>query len=860
MRYYLTFLLFLLQITVLFSQFTDDFTDGNFTAAPPWAGNTADFTVTSGELQLNAPAVSAKKYLSTSSQAINAASWEFKVRMTFGTSSSNFTKVYLVSNTTNLSGSLNGYYVMIGGTDDEVSLYKQSGTTTNEIIDGRNSVVGGSTVDVKIRVTRSSSGFWEVFSDTSSTSTFISEGTATDITHSQSLFFGVECNFTSTRSTRFYFDDFLVTGTAAVDTIKPELDSINVISSTQLELVFSEPVDAITSQNSVNYSVNNGLGNPSSAMQNSIDLRRVNLTFTTSFSLGLTNTLAINNVEDIAGNIINTTNKNFIYFIPATPAFREVVINEIFADPSPMLGLPGGEYVEIHNPTNKFFDLNSWQITDGSSTSTLPSYTLAPDSFVILYSASTSGDFSPYSNKLSLSSFPGLNNSGETITLLDDFGNTIDEVEYNTAMYQDLVKDDGGYSLEQINPIANCYNPSNWIASNNTNGGTPGTINSTYDTTPDYANPNILSSIASSNTTIQLQFDKSIDTATFIQDALMSDGRTIISYTPLNSFNTILEITISPALDTGKVYLILFDSLTDCEGNFSNTSSEIILPHQNKPGIIIINEILFNPFTGDEDFVELYNNSELYIDLKDWKLGNDDNGTVGNLKSINDHYILKPNEYVVITKDYQLITNRYPTHSTTNYIELESLPTYSNEEGTVYLLIPFGEESDKFIYHEDMHFALLRDVEGISIERLNFHKPTQSNDNWHSAAEEVGFATPGVENSQYTPEVKTEKVIAVSPEVFSPDNDGFEDVLTISYSMAEVGFVGNITLYDANGRKIKTLIQNTLLAKKGSFTWDGTTDENLKARIGRYIILFEYFDLEGNVNIEKIGCVVGHKL
>ena len=103
MRYYLTLLLFLSQASVLFSQFTDNFTDGNFTAAPAWTGNSIDFTVTSGELQLNAPSVTSTKYLSTSSQAINSAQWEFKTRMTFGTSSSNFAKIYLVSNTSNLS-------------------------------------------------------------------------------------------------------------------------------------------------------------------------------------------------------------------------------------------------------------------------------------------------------------------------------------------------------------------------------------------------------------------------------------------------------------------------------------------------------------------------------------------------------------------------------------------------------------------------------------------------------------------------------------------------------------------------------------------------------------------------------------
>ena len=52
-----------------------------------------------------------------------------------------------------------------------------------------------------------------------------------------------------------------------------------------------------------------------------------------------------------------------------------------------------------------------------------------PDSFVILHASSTFGDFSGYNNKLGLTSFPGLNNTGETLTLQDNLGATIDIVE-----------------------------------------------------------------------------------------------------------------------------------------------------------------------------------------------------------------------------------------------------------------------------------------------------------------------------------------------------------------------------------------------------------------------------------------------
>lgn len=861
MRYYLTFLLFLTHIFHSLGQFTDDFTDGNFTALPSWIGNTADFSVTAGELQLTAPGVTGTKYLCTNSQAIDNAIWEFKIRMTFATSSSNFSKVYLVSNSSNLSSSLNGYYVMIGGTNDEVSLYNQTGSSITKIIDGRNSTVGGSTVDVVVRVSRSSSGLWEVFTDTSSfASTFISEGTVTDNTHTQSLFFGVECNYTSTRSNLFYFDDFGVTGTAAMDITKPTLDSANTISNTQLELVFSEPLDPTTSQIITNYSGNNGLGNPISAVQNLTNFGRITLTFSSPFTLGMINTITVNNATDIAGNTINSTTKNFVYFIPSTPNFRGVVINEIVADPSPVIGLPDAEFIELYNPTMNYFDLTNWQVTDGSSTSTIIPFTLAPNSYVILCAASSLGDFTSYPNTLGLSSFPSLNNTGETLTLLDNNGNVIDAVEYDISLYGDPTKEEGGFSLEQINPKSNCYNSSNWIGANNLNGGTPGIINSVWDTTPNTELPRVIKCIATSNSTIEITFDKSIDTALFSSTSTLSDSRTLSSYSSLNDFGTKLELTILPVLDTGKIYELQIDSLVDCEGNLTQSKVEFVLAHKNKIGAVIINEILFDPYAGDEDFVELYNNSDLYFDLKDWQLGNDDNGVAGNLKPIAENYILSPHSYVVITKNYELIKDRYPVHSLYNYIKLETLPTYSNEQGTVYILLPMGSESDKFDYSEAFHFDLLRNKEGVSLERLDFDRATQDESNWHSAAEEVGFATPGLQNSQFTPQVKTEKKLSVSPEIFSPDNDGFEDILTLSYHLPQTGFVGNVTIYDATGRQTKVLVQNKLLAQRGSFTWDGTTDNNQKARIGRYIVLFEYYDLDGNVNIEKTTCVVGHKL
>jgi hypothetical protein len=154
----------------------------------------------------------------------------------------------------------------------------------------------------------------------------------------------------------------------------------------------------------------------------------------------------------------------------------------------------------------------------------------------------------------------------------------------------------------------------------------------------------------------------------------------------------------------------------------------------------------------------------------------------------------------------------------------------------------------------------LNDVNGISLERLDFSRPTDDPTNWHSAAEGVGFATPGYKNSQFNPAEAAAANIEITPEVFSPDNDGIDDVLKISYKFDTPGYVANITIFDPRGRIERKLAQNELLGVEGTFSWDGINEQRQKSRIGIYVIYFEVFNLDGDVLKFKKTCVVASKL
>ena len=171
------------------------------------------------------------------------------------------------------------------------------------------------------------------------------------------------------------------------------------------------------------------------------------------------------------------------------------------------------------------------------------------------------------------------------------------------------------------------------------------------------------------------------------------------------------------------------------------------------------------------------------------------------------------------------------------------MPSYNNDKGTVYLTSD-GVVIDAVPYADNWHFELLNDDEGKSLEPMDPNGESAHSNNWHTAAEAIGFGTPGGENSQYRPALDNGE-FSYTSETVSPDNDGFEDVLQVNYKMMAPGFVGRFAVYDDRGRKIALVMESELLGVEGFFVWDGITDSGTKAAIGTYVGVFEAFHIDG---------------
>jgi hypothetical protein len=213
----------------------------------------------------------------------------------------------------------------------------------------------------------------------------------------------------------------------------------------------------------------------------------------------------------------------------------------------------------------------------------------------------------------------------------------------------------------------------------------------------------------------------------------------------------------------------------------------------------------------------------------------------------------------LLTNDIAQVKPFYRIENDKNFIELSQMPSLDDHTSTIVLLNDTMEMIDKFSYSEKMHLVSLKNVEGISLERVNMDKPSYFPGNWHSAAETAGYGTPGYQNSQFLPDTATSQAISIIDDLFSPDNDGYKDILQVSYQFDKPGCRVQVYIFDAIGRLVRRLLNNELLGTQGSFTWDGTNDAGAMCMVGMYVIFVRTVFDDGTVKEYKKSCVLAVK-
>lgn len=549
--------------------------------------------------------------------------------------------------------------------------------------------------------------------------------------------------------------------------------------------------------------------------------------------------------------------------VPAPPQaivqWKDVIFTEIFPNPSHSVGLPQQEFIEILNRKTTDLNLDNWTLTDGASTLKFAPLIIAGGHYAII--ALSPADFLNYGDAAGGAGFPSLNNSDDKLVLRDATGSPVDSVHYFDEWYRDDIKREGGWSLEIVDPENLCEESNNWIASNDPEGGTPGRINSVNASNPDITGPIILSVIPATDTTVVITFNEnlSLDLPPVDNITITPENRVFkVSFSAVSLKKIIL--TLTNKIEQRKKYTMNIHDVYDCSGNPMTTSPEGFSfgnPETVHPGDLLINEILFNPSPTGSDFVEIVNVSDKYINVRTLHLSNMSDKGQENVQNITeDEMLLPPGTYLLVTEDIDAVMGEYPGASEKNMLEVSHLPPLNDDEGTLAIGRP-DTIIDDIAYNREMHNVFLRDDEGVSLERISFVMPSKDAANWISASSDAGFGTPGYPNSNKgSPGSAQLESVTIEPEVFVPII-GQPGYTLIHYRFDKGGYVGNVKIFDSQGRLAKQIANNEILGTEGTLRWEGDNDDGRKARIGAYMIVFEIFDSAGRVKRFRERVAIG---
>lgn len=269
-----------------------------------------------------------------------------------------------------------------------------------------------------------------------------------------------------------------------------------------------------------------------------------------------------------------------------------------------------------------------------------------------------------------------------------------------------------------------------------------------------------------------------------------------------------------------------------------------------RKGSLLISEILFNPVGNGADYVELYNATSDTLSLQGVNLVRWTDGALHRFHAL-PAYKVAPNNYVCLTTSAADVQSHFTVRHPDRLVEIPSMPPYPNMSGIVILALDDSTIVDRFDYTESMHSPMLRNVEGVALERRSFFVETQQGSNWSSAASTAGYGTPTARNSQSTEFLYVTDDFTLNTDLISPDGDGYNDWLDITYRLSESHLQATITIYDMAGRPVRRLLQNALLGTEGTVSWNGIDDSGHRCLRGSYVVLIEVCNTNGRCQRSK---------
>jgi hypothetical protein len=796
--------------------------------------------------------------------------WQFSIRYNYHPSGENNWMVYLLADMPSpymdRDSNIHAYAlgVNLTGSDDVLNLYKiKDGKPEIIIHSGFNWQQGASVSHgTCLKIYRDIDGIWTISVDTTGIGEHFTDiGTGIDDAYTISNYTGIAYKYSPANDRKLWFDDLEIQGFFKEDKDAPVITSMSFISPQQIDIDFNEAIQFEKLLPTM-FIVDNGIGSPVGLEARSP--ASISLFFEKHFVSTQSFKITIEEIEDMYGNRSDILEETLVYY---TAEPFDLIIDEIMADPEPAVKLPASEYIELFNTSDYDITAVGWKIAVGEKVADLPLFNIRSRSYLIVCDTKDEQEMKKYGSLLPVDNLPAFNNEGQTITILNQEKQVIHSVPYTPGWFSNVLKSDGGWSLEMIDAENYCGKKENWDGSEYSLGGTPGFKNSIARDNPDNTRPYLLRTATINDTALLVTFNESLLSISLSNPYNFSVDQGIfhpVDAYPVSPEFSSVKLAFPVRFKTNKTYeLMVRDSVTDCVGNsLADSYIDFGLGETPDSFDLVINELLFDT-EEDDEFVEIANRSEKIVDLYGLNVVLSDEYTGDFIRTIynfSGHFQLMPGQFLAVTDDAAELQAHYSCKQPAFIITATNMPPLPDKSGAIAITSGNYKTIDKFIYNAGFHFEMLTKTKGISLERISFDQPTNNSGNWHSASEVAGFATPGYENSQMLREGESVSTpIQLTPEVFSPDNDGFDDYVVIFYHFENPDVTANIMVFDGRGRLVRQLASNTVLGTEGFLSWDGTNTKGQVEEPGLYVLYSEIYASEGKVSLYKNICVLAKK-
>ena len=550
-----------------------------------------------------------------------------------------------------------------------------------------------------------------------------------------------------------------------------------------------------------------------------------------------------------------------VFFI-FTPARAGVVINEFCYDPLSTSDT-GKEWIELYNPDTTACDLTGYELApDRSDHYLLPSgFVMPPKAFVVIHlrcmGTNTAADL--FEDTTGIDANMGESSGYIALFKSSVHGDTtiVDYLEYGT----------GGQTFESIAGNASIWTVGDFLdtvtcawslglAADGTDHDTSTDWKEFSRPTPGYTNDPQPFDIALSfpcTTPLEVPVGSAFAVSALVVnqgtrtarnvsvkfyrdangDSICQTGETVLHQEQWDSLAGDRVCGFSHGALPEGAYQLSVSALSDSETVLAN-NHQVFAYLAGSP--MVVNEIMYDPYDGQPEWVELYNRSGSAIDVCNWTL---EDAALSPKNITTAHKNILSGEYLLLAPDTSYFTGSCPK------IKIAGWPSLNNDGDLVCLRDSRGAAVDRVQYSSSWGGG-----DGKSLEKINPFLLSQDASGWGGCVSSDG-STPGARNSIYIEKLGSTAELSLSPNPFSPDGDGFQDHVLISLDLSWTRAVVNIKIFDRLGRPVKNLAEQQAFGASGTVVWDGRDGGGRLCPIGLYIVLLEARDANGSGSVKK---------